>query len=323
MLAATILHSLSAVCVLLIVIGFGVFLARKGWFDAPSNRGVVSKLVNAALPCFLCYSVISKFSHGELYNLLKFAGLPFLTVGLNFLVSVLFIKFGWVRPHMKGTFIAAFTGATVLFVGVPLVQTMYGSDGIPYLLVYFFANCVFIWTVGIFNIQLDGARRGMAEEPKIFSVRGFKMLLSPPLMGFLIGLTVVLLSIPVPKFIAQSTHTIGQLATPLALVFVGITVWQIGFEKLKKLPREVWLILLSCYVIRPITMYLCTIPLDMDPLMRKCFILASALPVSSVIAVLSKAYGGDEEFASEAIGASTVAMIFVLPFLLIAVNLVN
>lgn len=43
MLAATILHSLSAVCVLLIVIGFGVFLARKGWFDAPSHRGIVSK----------------------------------------------------------------------------------------------------------------------------------------------------------------------------------------------------------------------------------------------------------------------------------------
>lgn len=113
MLAATILHSLSAVCVLLIVIGFGVFLARKGWFDAPSHRGIVSKLVNAALPCFLFYSVISKFSHGELYNLLKFAGLPFLTVGLNFLISILFIKLGWVRPHMKGTFIAAFTGATV------------------------------------------------------------------------------------------------------------------------------------------------------------------------------------------------------------------
>ena len=101
MLAATILHSLSAVCVLLIVIGFGVFLAKKGWFDAPSHRGIVSKLVNAALPCFLFYSVISKFSHGELYNLLKFAGLPFLTVGLNFLISILFIKLGWVRPHMK------------------------------------------------------------------------------------------------------------------------------------------------------------------------------------------------------------------------------
>ena len=80
------------------------------------------------------------------------------------------------------------------------------------------------------------------------------------------------------------------------------------------MPREVWLVLLSCFVIRPLVMYLCTMPLDMDPLMRKCFILGSALPVSSVIAVLAK--------GSEAIGASTVGMIVVLPFLLIAVNLI-
>lgn len=100
------------------------------------------------------------------------------------------------------------------------------------------------------------------------------MLLSPPLMGFLIGLIVVLLSIPVPKFIAQSTHTIGQLATPLALVFVGITVWQIGFEKLRKLPREVWLILLSRYCHSSVTMYLCTMPLT-GSAPAEVFILAS------------------------------------------------
>lgn len=60
----------------------------------------------------------------------------------------------------------------------------------------------------------------------------------------------------------------------------------------------------------------------MEPLMRKCFILGSALPVSTVVAVLAKTYGGDEEFASETIGASTVGMIAVLPILLIAVNLI-
>ena len=51
MLAATILHSLSAVCVLLIVIGFGVFLARKGWFDAPS-------FLNSSTPLFRASSFI-------------------------------------------------------------------------------------------------------------------------------------------------------------------------------------------------------------------------------------------------------------------------
>lgn len=322
MFLTTVLQSLSAVCVLLIVIGFGVYLARKGLFEHPMHRTLLSKLVNMALPCFLFYSVVSKFTHDQLFELLKYAGLPFLTIGINLLISLVFIKLGWVRPHLKGTFIAAFTGSTVLFVGVPLIQTMYGAEGIPYLLIYFFANCVFIWTVGLYSIQLDGARKGQGDVPQFLSAKGLKMLFSPPLMGFLLGLLTVLLSIPVPRFIAQSTHIIGQIATPLALIFVGVTVWTIGGTKLKHLPREVWLVLLSCYLIRPITMYLCTLPMDMEPLMHKCFILASALPVSSVIAVLSKAYGGDEEFASEAIGASTAAMVPVLPFLLVGVSLI-
>ena len=322
MFLTTVLQSLSAVCVLLIVIGFGMFLAQKGLFEHPQQRALLSKLVNAALPCFLFYSMVSKFSHNQLFELLKFAALPFVTIGINYFISLLLIKIGWVRPHLKGTFIAAFTSATVLFVGVPLIQTMYGAEGIPFLLIYFFANCVFIWTVGLFNIQLDGARKGKTPAPQFFSWRGLKMLFSPPLLGFLLGLFVVVLSIPVPSFISQSAHIIGQIATPLALIFVGVTVWMIGLEKLRHLPREVWLVIFSCFVLRPMVMYLCTLPLDMDPLMRKCFILASALPVSSVIAVLSKAYGGDEEFASEAIGASTAAMVPVLPFLLIGVNLI-
>lgn len=322
MLATTVLHSLSALCVLLIIIGFGLWLSSKGMFDAPKSRLIVSRLVNASIPCFLFYSVISKFSQEQLLNLLKFAGVPFLTVAINFIISLILVRTPLVRPHLKGTFIATFSAATVLFVGVPLVTTMYGSDGIPYLLVYFFANCVFIWTIGLYNIQLDGVRKSGGEIPKLISKESARKFLSPPLIGFMLGLAAVLLSVPIPKFIETSTRYLGQLTTPLALIFVGITIYHIGFDKLKLLPREVWLVLLSCFLIRPLTMYFCTMPLDMEPLMRKCFILGSALPVSTVVAVLAKTYGGDEEFASETIGASTVGMIAVLPILLIAVNLI-
>ena len=322
MLVTTILHSLSALCVLLIIISFGLWLSSKGMFDAPKSRLIVSRLVNASIPCFLFYSVISKFSQEQLLNLLKFAGVPFLTVAINFIISLILVRTPLVRPHLKGTFIATFSAATVLFVGVPLVTTMYGSDGIPYLLVYFFANCVFIWTIGLYNIQLDGVRKGGGEIPKLISKESARKFLSPPLIGFMLGLAAVLLSVPIPKFIETSTRYLGQLTTPLALIFVGITIYHIGFDKLKQLPREVWLVLLSCFLIRPLTMYFCTMPLDMEPLMRKCFILGSALPVSTVVAVLAKTYSGDEEFASETIGASTVGMIAILPILLIAVNLI-
>ena len=113
MLASTILQSISALFVLLTIICFGVWLSRKRYFDLPSSRATVSKLVNTSIPCFLFYSVISKFSHDELLNLLTFAGVPFLTVAINYFISLLFIRLGWVRPHLKGTFIAAFSAATV------------------------------------------------------------------------------------------------------------------------------------------------------------------------------------------------------------------
>jgi hypothetical protein len=41
------------------------------------------------------------------------------------------------------------------------------------------------------------------------------------------------------------------------------------------------------------------------------------------MAVLSRTYGADDEFASSAVGVSTVALIFVLPVLLTAVSLIG
>lgn len=158
---SAILQAIQALLVLLFVIAFGFWLSRKGLFDNPLSRGLVSKIVNASLPFFLFHSVISKFGYEQFLELLKFAGLPFLTVFINFLFSVLFIKLGWVRKEIHGTFIAAFSAATVLFVGVPLVVSMFGSDGVPYLLVYFFANCVFFGRWGCIRSKWTGVSEGI------------------------------------------------------------------------------------------------------------------------------------------------------------------
>ncbi|MDY4163214.1 MAG: AEC family transporter, partial [Sutterella sp.] len=114
----------------------------------------------------------------------------------------------------------------------------------------------------------------------------------------------------------------GSITSPLALFFIGMTIWKVGFDKLRHMPREIWLILFSCFVLRPLIMYLLCLPFDMEPIMRKVFVAGAALPVSSVLAVLSKNYGADEEYASEAIGASTIGILFALPVLLFIVNFV-
>ena len=105
----------------------------------------------------------------------------------------------------------------------------------------------------------------------------------------------------------------GSVTSPLALFFIGMTIFKIGVSEMKRMPRELVFVLLSCFVIRPLVMYLVTIPFDLEPIMRKVFVAAAALPVSSVIA---------ERFASRAIGVTTLGIIPALPVMLFIVHFV-
>lgn len=319
---AAILNSLSNTLVLLLVGAFGWWIAHSRRID-PERRGLVAKIVNLCIPCFLFASVTGKFSHDELLGVLQAAWIPFITVAVNWLISVLLVRAGLVRPQWRGIFISCFTSSTVLFVGVPVTMALFGEAGIPYLLVYFFANCLFIWTIGLFNIELDGVARRGGEPPRLVSAQSVRMLFSPPLLAFLAAVAVVAAAVPVPGFVSGTAKMIGQITSPLAIIFIGMTIEGLGFARLRHVPREIWLVLLSCFVLRPLVMVLVTAPLDLPLIMRQVFVAGAALPVSSVVAVLAKNFGADEEFASEAIGASTLGLVFALPFILTLVNLIG
>ena len=147
-------------------------------------------------------------------------------------------------------------------------------------------------------------------------MKSVRMLFSPPLLSFIVGIAFVVLSIPIPHFVAATVKSFGSVTSPLALFFIGMTIFKIGVSEMKRMPRELVFVLLSCFVIRPLVMYLVTIPFDLEPIMRKVFVAAAALPVSSVIAVLARTYGGDERFASRAIGVTTLGIIPALPVML-------
>lgn len=316
-----VLHSAEAVLVLFSIAFVGFETSRRGWYNEDSRR-LMARLVNLCLPLFLFYNVTSKFTHEDLINVLQVAGLPFLTVGFNWLVSLAIVKMGWVRKEIAGAFIACFTGATVTFLGIPVISIMFGEAAIGYLLVYFFANVIFIWTIGLYSIQLDGVHRAGRSQPRLFSKRSIKMFFQPPLQGFLLGVLFVVFALPVPDPIAMITRDLGRVTSPLALVFIGMTIQHIGFEKIKHIPKEVWLILFSCFVLRPVVMYFATGWVDMSSEARQVFIVSSSMPVSSVIGVLAKNYGADEEFCSEAIGISTLALLVALPLVLTFARLV-
>lgn len=314
-------QSFGAVLVLVIIAGVGFVTSKRGWYSN-EGRALIVRLVNVSIPCFLFYSITSKFNHDELFEMLRLVGLPFITIGVSFLISLVFIKMGLVRKEVQGLFIASFSSSTVLFIGIPVILALYGEKFVPFLLVYFFANCLFIWSVGLYSIKVDGVRRQGRPAPKFFSTESIRMLLTPPLVTVAIAIALVMLAVPLPDLVMKSAHFLGQMTTPLALIFVGITIQRLGFSAFARIPREIWLILLGCFVLRPIITYFAAIPFDLDPTVLKVFIIAAGLPITSVVAVISKNNGADEEFASSAIGITTVSLIFSLPVLLMVLTFI-
>ena len=224
------LHTISNVLVLVLTAGIGWLAAQTGKLD-DTGRITTAKIVNLSIPFFLFNSVTTKFTHDQLVELLGMAWLPFVTVCLNLLISLALIRLGLVRRELSGTFTAAFTGSTVLFVGVPMTTALFGEEGIPYLLVYFFANCVFIWTVGLYAIQTDGVAKTGGARPKLVSMKSVRMLFSPPLLSFIVGIAFVVLSIPIPHFVAATVKSFGSVTSPLALFFIGMTIFKIGVSE--------------------------------------------------------------------------------------------
>ena len=100
-----VLHSAEAVLVLFSIAFVGFETSRRGLYNEDSRR-LMARLVNLCLPLFLFYNVTSKFTHGDLIIVLQVAGLPFLTVGFNWLVSLAIVKMGWVRKEIAEAFIA-------------------------------------------------------------------------------------------------------------------------------------------------------------------------------------------------------------------------
>ncbi len=112
-----------------------------------------------------------------------------------------------VKKERRGLFISMFFNSNTIFVGLPINQALFGDASIPYVLIYYMCNTTFFWTLGTYLIQRDG--EGEAE----FDLKtSLKKIFSPPLMGFMLGLVIVILHIKLPVFLASDLQYLGSLS---------------------------------------------------------------------------------------------------------------
>lgn len=305
------LRSISGILVILGMILVGFVIGEKGWFDDKS-RGLLAKLVTqVALPCYMLYTITQRFTAADLLIMLPALRFPALSMVILLGIATGVARIFAVRQDRRGLFISMFFNSNTIFVGLPINQALFGDASIPYVLIYYMCNTTFFWTLGTYLIQRDG--EGEAQ----FDLKtSLKKVFSPPLMGFLLGLVMVMLQIKLPAFLASDLQYLGNLTTPLSMIFIGLSVSHVGVKQLI-LGKDQLLILLGRFLVAPLLMASIVYWTPLPSLMKQVFIIQSAMPVMTNAPVVARLYGADSDYAAVMVTETTLATMVVIPILML------
>lgn len=305
------LRSISGILVILGMILVGFVIGEKGWFDDKS-RGLIAKLVTqVALPCYMLYTITQRFTAADLLKMLPGLRFPALSMVILLGIATGVARIFVVSQDRRGLFISMFFNSNTIFVGLPINQALFGDASIPYVLIYYMCNTTFFWTLGTYLIQRDG--EGEAQ----FDLKtSLKKVFSPPLMGFLLGIFLVILHIQLPAFIASDLQYLGNLTTPLSMIFIGLSVSHVGVKQLV-LGKDHLLILLGRFLVAPLLMATIVYWAPLPSLMKQVFIIQSAMPVMTNAPVVARLCGADSDYAAVMVTETTLATMVVIPILML------
>jgi malate permease and related proteins len=305
-------QAIEGILSVMIIVAIGYFLSFKGWFNE-ENAKLIPMLVSCiSVPLLMIWNLTSTFDKEKLLSLVYALGVPFLSMLLSCLVGFLTAKLLKVAPNRQGVFCTIFFCSNTVFIGIPVSMALFGDVGTPYVMLYIIMNASMFWTVGNFLIGKDGKM----SQIKLFSVASLKNVFSPPFIGFLTATTIILLGIHLPDFIANTAKYLGGMSTPLSLIYIGVVMYGVKWKDIS-INKDVVGILAGRFIVSPLLVLLVAWFMPLPSLMKKVFVIQSAMPPMTLAAIMAKVYEADTEYATLLTATATAAAALAIPIYMI------
>ena len=228
---------------------------------------------------------------------------------IGYIFAFVAVKLFKVQPGRRATMINTFVNANTIFIGLPLNVALFGDEALPYFLVYYIANTISTWTIGVYFMTTD-SKSGEKKAGKF----DWKKLLPAPLIGFLVALAFLILGWEVPNFASSTLTYIGNLVTPLSLIYIGIILAKAGLSTIR-FDKDSVVTLVGKFILAPVTMVvlLNLVASGLPTMEYKTFVVQSAAPALAVLPILASQGDGDVEFTTNVVTLSTVLFVVVVP----------
>ena len=306
------LTSITSIIPIIAIIVLGYILQVKGWFGDAFGSNLSRLIMNVALPASIFVSVMKYLTLDKLISLSGGLLYTFVAFILGYIVAYIAVMIFKVRPGRRGTMINTFVNANTIFIGLPLNVALFGDQALPYFLIYYITNTISTWTLGVYLMTSD-SKSGQSKKASKFD---WKKLLPAPLVGFLVALLFLILRISIPDFATNTLTYVGNIVTPLSLIYIGIVLAKAGLKTIT-FDKDTIVTLVGRFILAPLIMLLVLkfFAPNMATVELKTFMIQSATPALAVLPILANQGKGDVEFSTNVVTLSTVLFFVVIPIL--------
>lgn len=279
---------------LLLMIAIGYFAEKRRIVGEQFNTDLAAFITNISLPCLIVQSMQVPFSMDELKN----CGYLLLLAVVYLAISFALAYVGWhFSPHdYRGRimrFGMIFTNFT--FMGIPVVQTLYGDRGVFYFVVFLVPIRIMYYT----SAKPMLSPPHLVHEKQTFpqKLKGF---LSPPVAAVLIGLTLYITGIDLPGVLGDTVSAVASICSPMGMILCGITLGKYPFRSL--LRKRCFLSAgIRCLILPAIIFCLCW-AVGLEHRLMEPVVICSALPIAALSAAFTVRYDPELEAHYESAG---------------------
>ncbi|MDD3174573.1 MAG: AEC family transporter [Herbinix sp.] len=295
------------IVIMFFIILVGIICYKSNLIDKDMNKKLADLVLMLVNPLVIFISYQRKFEASLLTGLLISLALAVVTHFIGIIISIIVLR----KKNNNDIAIERFAiiYSNCGFIGIPMVNGMFGSEGVFYLTAYLTVFNLVVWTHGMITVSGKRDKKSIIEA-----------ILSPSVMATLLGFIFFVSKIMLPDILNKSLTYIGDMNTPLAMLVAGVTIAQTDIIKLFAKIRIYYIALFKLIII-PVVMLLIFNLFDIPRIVLLTSVLACACPAAATINLFSIKYEKNYLYASELFAITTILSLISIPLVMIIANI--
>lgn len=295
--------SLRQIFTMVVLMAIGIMSYKINLINDETNKRLSNFVLMLVNPLVIFLSYQRDFEKDLLIGLMISLLLAVISFALNIFLSALLF------PSKSNKNRAAERFATIYsncgFIGIPLVNGLFGSEGVFYITAYMTIFNLLVWTHGV--ILISGKRDWKSIK---------RALLSPAVIATISGFILFIVRLQLPDIVLTPLNHLGNTNTPLAMIVAGVSIAQTNIRELIKNYRIFYVSFIKLLVFPLIIAALFSL-LPFEQTITATSILANACPTATTLIMFAYRYDKNVTYSSQLFAATTILSMITIPFVML------